>query len=171
MCSGGVNPKSGRPKNNRHIAAIGDALFKQQVAKETKKYGIARTDIFESNEDYYKRVQKFNEKKVAEQERQNRALIAQQQAQSQVLQRQMLDQQNAQNKKVGELRDLQFEKLKGIRSKNDAAVSSLRILGQQQPTAPTAAQSVPRSRKQRPGSTSTSVSRGSAQGRGANLSI
>ena len=62
-------------------------------------------------------------------------------------------------------------KVAGIERAGGAAATSLRILGQKQPMAPSAVQT-PRDKKRRgAGSTSASVARGTGSTRGTNLSI
>ncbi len=127
--------------------------------------------ISESREDFYKRVAKKRQAEVDAQAAKRNALMAQQQAESQRLQAQMAKQQKAQTKKVAGLESQQAERIAGVRSRGQSAVSSLQILGQTQPTAPTASQTANSRSRRGAGSTQTSISRGSTRGRGPNLSI
>ena len=123
-----------------------------------------------------------------------REQIARQNAQrSRQLQNQQQAMVAAQKNQVAALKAQQGNKLKGMKSKSDAeqaaileasnkkvkgiqlaggaAATSLRILGQTQPKAPTA-QRTPRNAGRRgAGTTAAEVARGSAQNRGFNLSI
>ncbi len=126
--------------------------------------------LYESKEDHYKRVGKMRQKEADELASQRNAVMAQQQAESQRLQAQMLQQQKAQEKKVAGLQAQQAERVSGIRSRGQSVVSSLAILGENQPTAPTASQTA-RPTKKGAGTTKAAVVRGSAQGGGINLSI
>ena len=127
--------------------------------------------IGESESDFYKRVGKKRQAEVDAQADQRNALIAQQTAESNRLQSQMAKQQQKQNIKVAGLQQQQQTQLAGIKSRGNSVVSSLQILGQKQPSAPTASQTA-RSRVGRgAGTTSTNIARGSARNRGTNLSI
>ena len=154
MCTGSNNP-----------------VLERQNQKEIEKYGIPRTNVFESDRKYFKRVGKYRQKQVDELSSQRNALIAQQQAESQRLQVQTVQQQQEQSKKVAGLQVQQAEKLSGIKSRGQSVVSSLQILGQRQPTAPTASQTAQTGGRRGASSTQANVARGSARSRGTNLSI
>lgn len=174
MCAG-TNPKTGRPKRKPSMGETHyERFFNRTIAKakiDEKKYGIARTNPFESDKKYFKRVGKFRQAQVDQQAKQRKALIAQQQAESVRLQRQMTEQQEAQNKTVGGLTAQQEERISGIRRRGDAVVSSLRILGIEQPTAPSASQTPSRGKRGGARTSAPTVARGSARSRGINLSI
>ncbi len=125
----------------------------------------------ESKEKHYRRVEKMRQTQADEMASQQQALIAQQQAESQRLQTQMVQQQQQQSKDVAGLQSQQAEKLSGIKSRGRSVVSSLQILGQRQPTAPTASQTAQTGGRRGAGSTQANVARGSARSRGTNLSI
>lgn len=145
--------------------------LEQRNKQDIEKYGIPRTNPFESDRKYFKRVGKYRQKQVDELSSQRDALIAQQQAESQRLQVQTVQQQQQQSKKVADLQVQQAEKLSGIKSRGQSVVSSLQILGQRQPTAPTASQTAQTGGRRGAGSTQANVARGSARSRGTNLSI
>lgn len=65
----------------------------------------------------------------------------------------------------------QAKKVGGIRSRGQSVSSSLSILSQGQPTAPSAVRTNPRARRKGAASTSAQVARGSSRNRGPNLSI
>lgn len=110
------------------------------------------------------------ERLSAERER----LVVQQRQQQQQLQAQMATQQVAQQQKVGALRADQAERAGGIRAAGNAAASSLRILAQGQPSAPTAQVSSRSTAAGVPRSTRASLSIGRTRrsaGSGSNLSV
>ena len=125
-------------------------------------------------ENKQKRLNKEAEKKQKQLDRlaEERMLVArQQQAQSAVLQQQMVDQQVAQTARAEGLQAEQAKTLGGIKSRGQSVVSSLQILGQRQPTAPTASQTARAGGRRGASSTQANVARGSARSRGTNLSI
>ncbi len=146
-------------------------IIQRKTQKEIEKYGIPRSHPLESDKKYFKRVGKHRQKQVDELSSQRDALIAQQQAESRRLQVQMVQEQQEQSKKVAGLQVQQAEKLSGIKSRGQSVVSSLQILGQRQPTAPTASQTAQTGGRRGAGSTQANVARGSARSRGTNLSI
>lgn len=127
--------------------------------------------IGESRKAHYKRVGKMRQKEADELAAGRKALIAQQQAESVSLQRQMGRQEAQQMKKIASLTEQQNERVSGIRRRGDSVVSSLRILGQGQPEAPSASQTPSRGRRGGARTSKTTVARGSARSRGVNLSI
>ncbi len=152
MCQGALSTDENRPGfKNKTTGAI-------QYLNESKK-------------DHYKRIGKIRQAEADEMASQQNALIAQQQAESQRLQVQMVKQQQEQSKKVAGLQVQQAEKLSGIKSRGQSVVSSLRILGQKQPMAPTASQTAQAGGRRGAGSTQANIARGSARSRGTNLSI
>jgi hypothetical protein len=171
MCSGGRNPKTGSYSSPRAGYSAFTVGQEWQKKRDIEKYGIPRTNPLESDRKYFKRVGKYRQKQVDELASQRDALIAQQQAESQRLQAQMVQQQGEQSKKVAGLQVQQAEKLSGIKSRGQSVVSSLQILGQRQPTAPTASQTASRPSGRGAASTQANVARGSARSRGTNLSI
>lgn len=149
----------------------GKQMWEDKQKDDMKKYGYERTNYFENDRDFFKRVGKLQQKEVDRQAAENTQLIASQQAQSRSMQSQMVQQQAQQERDSNELAELQSQKVTGMRRSGDAVVSSLQILGQQAPEAPTASQTETSSKKKRVGATKASISRGSARSRGVNLSI
>tara|TARA_R100000951_G_scaffold65983_1_gene55848 strand:- start:2636 stop:3130 length:495 start_codon:yes stop_codon:yes gene_type:complete len=164
MCQGGVQ---------NGLLDINKVLLRDESGKpgiNNKTTGEIQY-LGESERKHYERIGKKRQKEADEMASQQNALMAQQQAESQRLQVQMVEQQQEQSKEVAGLQVQQAEKLSGIKSRGQSVVSSLRILGQKQPMAPTASQTASRPSGRGAASTQANVARGSARSRGTNLSI
>jgi len=168
MCSGTGSLNEGLKSINNTLLedpnAPGSFGLKNQTTGEIQH-------LNESKEQHYKRVTSMRQREADELASQRNAIMEQQRSESQRLQTEMVEQQKQQSKNVAGLQAQQTEKLTGIRSRGQSVVSSLQILGQQQPMAPTASQTASRSSGGRAASTSSRVTRGSARSRGTNLSI
>ena len=143
----------------------------QMNKRDMDKYGMTRTNVFESDKEFFKRIGKQRQAEMDAMSDQRNAIMEQQRSESQRLQTQMVQQQEQHSKDVAGLQTQQAEKVSGIRSRGQSVVSSLRILGQQQPMAPTASQTASRPGSRGAASTQANVARGSARSRGTNLSI
>jgi len=77
----------------------------------------------------------------------------------------------AQAANVKRMAATQAKKVGGIRSRGQSVSSSLSILAEQQPMAPSAVRTDPRARRKGAASTAAQVARGSSRNRGPNLSI
>lgn len=164
MCSGGLQYGLSEINGKLPKGRGGKPGFKNKTTGEIQY-------LDESKEKHYKRVGEMRQAEADEMASQQRALMAQQQAESQRLQAQMVQQQQEQSKTVAGLQVQQAEKLSGIKSRGQSVVSSLQILGQRQPTAPTASQTAQTGGRRGASSTQANVARGSARSRGTNLSI
>lgn len=76
-----------------------------------------------------------------------------------------------QDQKLADMKAANMDKVMGIKRASGAAATSLRILGQVQPPAPTAKQTSRGQGRRGSGATSAAVARGSGSTRGFNLSI
>lgn len=166
---GGAGLHKGGVKATRHFPNEAEIKARDKYDRET--YGIPRTNPFEPDREYFKRVGKYRQNQVDQQAAQRQALIAQQQAQSVALQRQMGQQRTEQDEEVSRLTGLQSKKISGIKQRGDAVVSSLRILGQEQPMAPSASQTSSRGRRGGARTSKATIARGSTRSRGINFSI
>ena len=102
---------------------------------------------------------------------QRSALAASQSQQLQAYKAQSAQLESDNSAKIDELKAQQASEVAGIERAGNAASNSLRILGQEQPMAPSAKQSRKKAKGSGSKSTAASYQRGSASTRGTNLSI
>ena len=102
---------------------------------------------------------------------QRSALAASQSQQLQAYKSQSAQLQSANSAKINELKAEQASEVAGIERAGNAASNSLRILGQEQPMAPSAKQSRKKTRGSGSKLTAARYQRGTGSTRGTNLSI
>lgn len=121
-----------------------------------------------------KRLEKKAERRQKELDRlarEREQLVVEQEQRQNELQAQLATQQRTQRRTVRGLQADQAERVGSIRAAGNAAASSLRMLSESQPTAPTAAITQRGANRKGAASTSAKLARGSGRTTGVNLSI
>ena len=147
MCSGGNKKAKARKK-----------------AKRQKKKAERREEKLEQIAKEREAIAKRQEQERRRLESQQAAMVAQQRKKVSEVEQKF-------KTRVAGMKAESERQVAGIRNAGGAAATSLRILGQAQPTAPTAQQTPRNSGRRGAGVTAADVARGSAQNRGFNLSI